>query len=733
MKKLFTLLTALLLLAAPVWVVGCDDSGDDVDISDGRLVSDVVISTSMSVFRGMEVTVSGQGFQQGDALSLRSDSDLAAATNVLSSEALTFIVPDEVADQGIYKFVLMRDKDYQVLGAAKFSVLLAVNVDLSSTISATWDGPAVIRGEGFRQSDKLILRQGGGSSEARISSTDANSLTFIVPRGVQEGACEFTLRRGEEEQVLGTADLVLSTSAVIPDKTGATIKGFVHCSGLGLANVLVSDGDLITETDADGFYWLESKKRNALAFVILPSGYDVPTQQAMPQFWKPCTLDAQTCEQLDFQLLKTDNDAHTMLVATDMHLANRNSPLDYVQFADGFVKELTSTYNNYGKKVYCLNLGDFAWDGYWYSNHWALPESKQTVADFNFQMWSVMGNHDNDPYVANDFGAEAPYRRYMGPVYYSMNIGKVHYLMLDNTVYLNTGGAQGTVGEREYYRRFEANQLAWLKEDLKHVDKTTPIVVGFHCPIYSYSSVNNVSVALQSQADVDNFLSCFQGFQSVSLLSGHTHVNRNIQSPTYPNVYEHNIAAVCGSWWWTQQYGKNNVCTDGSPAGYKIFEVDGTDIKWQYKAVGLPAARQFMTYDMNSVKTYWTTDDKALKAFASGNLPGRSADYSTAVENEVYINIWDYEPGWKITVTENGKELDVTQVWKRDPLHSISYDIPRGVNNALSFPSTWCMHMFSVKASSAASTLEIAVTDRFGHVFTESMKRPKALSTELTK
>ena len=64
-----------------------------------------------------------------------------------------------------------------------------------------------------------------------------------------------------------------------------------------------------------------------------------------------------------------------MLVATAMPLANRNPPKDYVQFADGFVKELTSAYNSAAPgKVYCLNLGDFSWDDYWYDNKWALPE-----------------------------------------------------------------------------------------------------------------------------------------------------------------------------------------------------------------------------------------------------------------------------------------------------------------------------------------------------------------------
>ena len=348
-----------------------------------------------------------------------------------------------------------------------------------------------------------------------------------------------------------------------------------------------------------------------------------------------------------------------------------------------------------------------------------------------------MGNHDNDPYVASDFGAEGPYRQHMGPVYYAMNIGRIHYIMLDNTEYLNTGGSQGTVGSRNYNRRFDDRQLAWLKEELTHVDKSTPIVVGCHCPLYSYSGSGGVSVALQTQADIDKILSCFAGFSNVTFVTGHTHVNRNIQSPTYANVYEQNIAAVCGTWWWTQQYGNNNVCTDGSPAGYKIFTVDGTDLRWQYKATGLPIEKQFITYDMNEVKEYWATDATALKAFAAGNdMRNRDKDYSTVGENAVYINVWAYEPGWTVTVTENGTPLDVKQVWsKKDPLHSISYDIPRGAanNGTLTFPSTSCMHMFEVTASSASSTLEISVTDRFGNVSTESMTRPKALTTDVTK
>ena len=63
-----------------------------------------------------------------------------------------------------------------------------------------------------------------------------------------------------------------------------------------------------------------------------------------------------------------------------------------------------------------------------------------------------------------------------------------------------------------------------------------------------------------------------------------------------------------------------------------------------------------------------------------------------------------------------------------DPLHIISYETQRLNVNAEptdSFVTGTTAHLFKVKASSATSTLEIKVTDRFGNVYTENMARPK--------
>ena len=180
MKKLITLIAGLLLVALPVGLAGCDDSDKEI-YNDGRLVTDVVIPTSMTVYRGMEVSVSGYGFAQGDAIALRAGEDLPAATTVASEKLLTFVIPDGAADQTVYKVVLNRAQDYQVLGSSKMTVQLAIDVDLGKTISGNWGGDAVIRGRGFMATDKLLLEQGGALCSCRRSRGCVRRTSFPIP------------------------------------------------------------------------------------------------------------------------------------------------------------------------------------------------------------------------------------------------------------------------------------------------------------------------------------------------------------------------------------------------------------------------------------------------------------------------------------------------------------------------------------------------------------------------
>ena len=221
-------------------------------------------------------------------------------------------------------------------------------------------------------------------------------------------------------------------------------------------------------------------------------------------------------------------------------------------------------------------------------------------------------------------------------------------------------------------------------------------------------------------------------FTNAHVITGHTHINYTIT----PNdrLIEHNIAAICATWWWTGKngYANNHICKDGSPGGYKIFTVNGNDIRWRYKGIGEEETKQFRSYDLN--QCHITAADFAPKSTES-KMEEYSGTYATPnSNNEILVNVWDYDPRWSVEMYENGKALEVTRVATKDPLHIISYEAKRlnvGSTPTADFVTCTTAHMFKATASNATSTIEIKVTDRFGRIYTESMTRPKKLECSM--
>ena len=101
-----------------------------------------------------------------------------------------------------------------------------------------------------------------------------------------------------------------------------------------------------------------------------------------------------------------------------MHLANRNNDLS--QFKLRFLPDLNTTVEKYrseGKKVYGLTLGDMTWDQYWYSNRYDLSKYLITIKSVDLPIFNCTGNHDNNPYCADDWQAEQAYKDIIGPTY----------------------------------------------------------------------------------------------------------------------------------------------------------------------------------------------------------------------------------------------------------------------------------------------------------------------------
>jgi len=614
-------------------------------------------------------------------------------------------------------------------------------VSIPGTISVALNSDVSILGNGFAVGDKIIFISTDNSSikyEFTVANVTSSGVTINIGASISSGRYNITAARGTKQISLGTTTLSLQSNINVPDVAGKNIKGIVYCNGKGIANVVVSDGIEVTKTNSDGIYYLQSLKKHGYVFISIPSNYEVATKSKLPYFFDYLTSTTSVIDQRNFEIFEANNTNHVVIAMADIHLANRNN--DITQFKSGFYTEASayaSQLKAAGMKVYGLTIGDMSWDAYWYENSYALSNYLNEIDGIGFQIFNIIGNHDNDPYKVGDFPAEAAFKQIIGPTYYSINIGKVHYVILDDIQYINSGGSQGVIGARDYIEGVAAEQMSWLRKDLAEIaDKSTPVIVALHSPLNSASvnssgqQVNNVDLTNGTELKT-----ALNEFSNVKFISGHTHINYNVEISS--NMYEHNIAAVSATWWWTGKsgYAGNHICRDGSPGGYGIFEVSDRNIKYYYKGIGYNKNKQFRTYDRNTIEISAANFTQNASSTYKAMVPTYAGEYNSPNrDNIVMINVFNYDSACNLEVKENGTILPVTRKYKKDPLHIISYEMQRLNYNAdptSSFITNNSSHIFEVTASSATSTLEIKFTDRYGNVYSESMTRPKEFKTSM--
>ena len=582
--------------------------------------------------------------------------------------------------------------------------------------------------------DQIIL--GSGTSEYACPVTSVSDTRFsasisgVWSKGFGPGTYTVSHQRGSTKTRKGTMDVIVKYAGdeEVEPVAGSTVYGKVACEGTGLAGVVVSDGVEVVKTDSKGVFQMKSKKLNGYVFVSTPSGYEPLASGILPKFHAQLKTNAATAERVDFQLKKVEGqDNHRMLLLGDIHLAKRTD--DQKQFAD-FVKDVNATISGTSGKVYALTLGDMTWDLYWLDNHYSFKEYLADAAGIKgVMLYHTIGNHDHSMYYMGDFDTVKDYKENIGPTYYSFNIGKVHYVVLDDVECTNsTKNSDRTDGAyvRAYDGRVVPDELAWLRKDLASVPNGTPLVVTMHIPLYN----NKGQYGLKEASTLANVL---KPYPEVHLYTAHTHTVYNKDELATDHLFEHNAGAICATWWWTGKLTPGvHIGQDGSPGGYTILDIAGTDFKWQYKATGKGTDYQFLAYDRNQIHI---TKDKYAPNYTGSDF--KPSIWGTASSsNEVYLNVWNWDPSWKVEVTEDGKPLSVSQLvsGELDPLHYIAYTAKRYASNAtVTFPTAKNYHMFKVTASSADATLDIKVTDRFGNVYTETMIRPKAFTTDQYK
>lgn len=237
-----------------------------------------------------------------------------------------------------------------------------------------------------------------------------------------------------------------------------TGKIFVDANGNGiydkgeklLPGVAVSDGLNVVKTDANGRFTLNGYEKTRFIFITTPSGYKTYNRHYIP-------VSASTKE-YDFGVLPLTGNR---IAADGKHSFIHISDTEIFNDVGGkgiWLKNLKEFAAN-NKVAFILHNGDICYDK-GLKEHIKLMNTK----NMDCPVFYANGNHD---LVKGKYGEEL-FESIYGPVYYSFNVGNVHYVV--------TPMAGG-----DYQPSYTTDQVArWLKNDLAQLKPGTPVVVFNH-------------------------------------------------------------------------------------------------------------------------------------------------------------------------------------------------------------------------------------------------------------
>jgi len=526
---------------------------------------------------------------------------------------------------------------------------------------------------------------------------------------------------------------------------GVTVKGYVKSNGKGLEGVVVSDGLLCTTTNVNGFYSLKSDLANAkFVMASIPSGYSAPTNEnGLPIFYHRIT-DSEKSENIcvaDFSFNKITNnsDRFTLLVGADPQPRARTASYDYNAYhsldccEDLYrdMREKAATIS--GHNVYGLMLGDIVHENMsLYDNYLA------GLSTLGFPMFNVLGNHDNDKTAKTDVEGRRVFEEKLGPTYYSFNIGKLHFVVLDNLIMnLNDNGelkgydVQGLTDEI----------WQWLQNDLSYVDRSTTLMVAAHSPMFKLINTHNRTAQYREE-----YGDLFAEFKKVHVWTGHTHNTYNYNyaaSNKWAPIEEHTVARSTGELW------TNEYLADGTPRGYTVVEVDGDNIEWHFKPTIYQTGSFVSTIKYTSKKPSYLyrdwnyingvakmksdgstlSESYQMKVYKPGQYHNTYADMiaGNPTNNYVYVNVFLWDNKWE-KPKYNGVEMEA--VGYQDAYCLATYEI-RNHFKTYGYtlktdsgygPEDNNIHtIFRAVESRASGSGTVTVTDRFGNTYSSTV------------
>ena len=455
------------------------------------------------------------------------------------------------------------------------------------------------------------------------------------------------------------------------DTLARTVNGKVTCGQEKLSNVIVTDGFKFTKTKKNGEFKMNLADSAKFVYIVTPSGYAGDWSDGAPKFYQK--IDER--DSYTFDLIKTGDpsDRYNIIAVGDPQ-PSKDRHCD--EFDGEPLDDLCKTVSSLEGPSVGLVLGDVCFNKYHLMARW-----KQSIVRTGIPFYAVPGNHDHVHEIDTDRKSTEVYTEYFGPENYAFFIGKELVIMLDNIIH-------GLRTRHKYTEGYSDEQLAWVKALLKLVPKNVEIYVGQHSPTNGRAHLSGgkeTELILKGR----EFLSLF-GDRNVHIISGHNHINMNFKYA--PNIVEHNVAAICGTWWDAYH------CKDGTPRGYKVYTKKDGILTWYYKSVGKDRDFQYEIF-----------------------LPGETKKNPESV----VVNLWDYDRNWSVTWFEDGVHKGaMKRVKEYNPLHTAEVEATfakKGKPVTNWKLTTKSNHYFAATPSEGARKITVIISNPFGKEWVENI------------
>ena len=286
--------------------------------------------------------------------------------------------------------------------------------------------------------------------------------------------------------------------------------------GIALEGIKVSDGRNIATTDASGYYSLPGwEKANVISAQILTNHHNdwyryIDKEHLVYDFYIS-----------PYSSIKK-NDA-LFLHFSDTEIFIDGASTD--QWID-FVKDVKNEF----EPDFIIHTGDICRRRGLEAHHYAMNSDNMGIP-----VRYTLGNHD---YVDDRYG-EYTFERLYGPIWYSFDLGKVHFVVLP----ISEGEVKGLYSKDE--------MLIWLKNDLEAMDKSKRPIFLCHEPCKDFEEK---CVILGKEEKID-----LKEYDVLAWVFGHLHVDY---------VYESDGRFHIGTG--RPDFGG----IDGTPAGCRYIKID---------------------------------------------------------------------------------------------------------------------------------------------------------------